>query len=97
MIGKNFRSGKYEIDIIAHDSDTDALCFVEVKTRAAGQGSAERSVKWDKQMRIQKVAFEYCLMKNIDIDRKSIRFEVVSVYVDKKNSRVRLRKFILPM
>lgn len=97
IVWKNFRWSRYEIDIIAQDTKSDTLCFVEVKTRVSGQGSAERSVERRKQKRIQRVALHYCLLHEIDIDRTAIRFEVVSVYLDKEKRSINFVKHILLM
>ena len=83
IVEKNFQTRRGEIDIIAwhkkpHHGNT--LCFIEVKTRSYGKGSAERATSKQKVRRIQLAARAYCLKENIDINTTPIQFEQVSVY-----------------
>lgn len=90
---------KAEVDIIAwHEKNFygRTLCFIEVKTRSYGLGSAERATGKKKKKNIKKAALQYCLENKIDIDRQPIQFEQVSVYVNKKRGTVNLRKYEIP-
>jgi putative endonuclease len=92
-----------EIDIVAwhkkyHFGKT--LCFVEVKTRSYGEGSAERATSQKKKMAsFFKAVRKYCVDKQVDIDHTPIQFEQVSVYVDQKagDAKVTFRKFEIPV
>ncbi len=87
IIERNYQVRKGEIDIIAwHDKYHwgKTLCFIEVKTRSYGEGSAERATGEKKVGNIFHSARMYCLEHNIDIDHTPIQFEQVSVYVRNK-------------
>ncbi|MBU1895643.1 YraN family protein [Patescibacteria group bacterium] len=90
-----------EIDIIARQNKHhfgDTLCFVEVKTRSYGEGSAERATKKENKMiSFKKTAWQYCLNNNIDLDSNPIQFEQVSVYLDKRSSKVNFKKYEIPI
>ena len=90
ILDRNFRIRTGEIDIIAYDKDV--LCFVEVKTRNYGEGSAERATDRAKISKIKQTALQYCFKNNIDIDRTMIRFEQVSVYVNRSKKTIKLLK-----
>lgn len=83
IVERNFRVRKGEIDIIAwHQKKHDkTLCFIEVKTREGEIGTAERATGKEKLQHIFHTAREYCLNKNISIDKTAIQFEQVSVYI----------------
>ena len=85
-----------EIDIIAWLEDI--LCFIEVKTRQEPEdGSAERATEFEKKVKkMLHVAEHYCLVNNIDVDHTRMRFEHVSVYVDKKSKKAEIKKYVLP-
>jgi len=72
---KNWRHGKYEVDIIA--TDTENLIFVEVKTRTSERwGNPEEAVTKAKIRRIVDSADRYTEMYDIDLP---IRFDVIAV------------------
>lgn len=99
VVARNYNARGGEIDIVAWDrSDAvePALCFVEVKTRSYGEDSAELSVDKIKAQKIKSAAENYCYLNRIDVDRTRIRFEHVSVYVDKANKKISFKKYILP-
>ena len=75
---RNWRSGRYEVDIIAW-SDEEILVFVEVKTRSgegSGFGGPEEAVDAKKQDMLVRAAGVY--MESIDYEWE-IRFDVVAV------------------
>ncbi|MBI4427039.1 MAG: YraN family protein [Candidatus Magasanikbacteria bacterium] len=96
---RNYLARGGEIDIVAwdrSDKDEPALCFVEVKTRSEGEDSAELAVNKEKAQKIKSTAENYCYFNRIDVDNTRIRFEHVSVYVDKENKKISFKKYILP-
>ncbi|PIZ95611.1 MAG: YraN family protein [Candidatus Magasanikbacteria bacterium CG_4_10_14_0_2_um_filter_37_12] len=81
---RNFQIRAGEIDIIAwHKKEHfgKTLCFVEVKTRSYGEGSAERATGKSKIKKMFTTAKVYCFKNNIDMDNTPIQFEQVSVYI----------------
>lgn len=78
ILEKNWRSGRYEIDIIAEEKNI--LVFVEVKTRTNDYyGYPEESVNKTKQDHILQAAEDYVIQHNIN---KEIRFDIVSVIIN---------------
>ncbi len=76
IIGRNYRYGKGEIDIIAEDGDE--LVFVEVKFRKSDEyGHPVYAVSAGKQKQLVKLAKSYIYVKNIS--DKLIRFDVVTI------------------
>lgn len=99
IVERNFRTRLGEIDIIAwhhkpHFGNT--LCFVEVKTRADEQGSAERATDTKKLHHLFSAAKAFCIEKNINTEKTPIQFEQVSVYgsmTEKKG----MKHYIIPI
>ncbi len=82
---RNWRSGRFEVDIIAWTAE-EILVFVEVKTRSGdhfGYGSPEASIDAKKQDMLARAAGTY--MESIDYEWE-IRFDVVAVLL--KNGKV---------
>jgi len=98
---RNYRCSAGEIDIIAekkeHFFTKKTLCFVEVKTRRDENGSAERAVGKKKLEHIFFAAKQYCREHKIDIDRRAIQFEQISIYINKKTNSARFVKYIIPV
>lgn len=94
IVARNFRRQKGEIDIIARDRE-GVWSFLEVKTRTYGEGSAERATNCAKQKKMRQTAMYYCFENNLDIDHTAIKFEHVSVYVDRQNKKVSFKKYII--
>jgi putative endonuclease len=67
-----------EIDIIAWDGDI--LCFIEVKARRARSQAPDLSVTLPKRRQITILAEAYMSVENIE--PRSCRFDVVSVWLD---------------
>ncbi len=85
IVERNWRSGRYEVDIIAWTTE-EILVFVEVKTRSGdnfGYGSPEASIDAKKQDMLSRAAGIY--MESIDYEWE-IRFDVVAVLL--KNGKV---------
>lgn len=76
ILEKNFRTRRFEIDIIAKDGNT--FCFVEVKTRSnLKKGLPREAVMPAKQQKIIMGAAFY--LKQHRIINQPIRFDVVEV------------------
>ncbi|MFH1286506.1 MAG: YraN family protein [Candidatus Magasanikbacteria bacterium] len=100
IVQRNFSIRGGEVDIIAwhrkkHFGNT--LCFIEVKTRSYGIGSAERATGYEKQQKMFNAAKGYCVQKTIPVDTTPIQFEHVSVYVSEKAKKVKIKKFVIPV
>ncbi len=99
LVTRNFFARGGEIDIIAWVVDVAVgrvLCFIEVKTRSAGEGSAERATGFEKIRRIQFAARVFCVRQRIDMESTPIRFEQVSVYRG-ADGRVQFSHEIIPV
>ncbi|MDD9300837.1 MAG: YraN family protein [Desulfobacter sp.] len=80
ILKKNYRTQRFEIDIIAKENDT--LCFVEVKTRTSlKKGLPRESVGHAKQLKIIMGASYY--LKANKLTRQGVRFDVVEVFYAK--------------
>ena len=74
----NWRSGRYELDIVARKAGI--VHFVEVKTRSnLACGLPREYVTAAKQERIRKTAAFYLMEKGLDCP---VRFDVAEVYTD---------------
>jgi putative endonuclease len=78
ILEKNWRSGRYEIDIIAEEKNI--LVFIEVKTRTTDYyGYPEESVNKTKQDHILQAAEDYVILNNIN---REIRFDIISIIIN---------------
>ena len=78
IVERNWRAGRYEIDIIAQHFDT--LHFVEVKTRKeGGWQSAYDSIDDQKIRTLRRGAMAYRAMKHINLE---LQFDLIAVTVD---------------
>lgn len=85
IVARNFRCGQGEIDIIATNGRT--LVFCEVKTRSTDFfGDPSEAVTPVKQARLRRLAAAW-LSQN-PARGKELRFDVVSVVVDRGRTRV---------
>lgn len=76
-----------EIDLIAFEEDV--LCFIEVKTRRSNDlSSALSAVDLRKQRQIIRIARRY--RKIFRLNDQRIRFDVVSVLIEKKLPEIKL-------
>ncbi len=74
----NYRTRYSEIDIIAQDRE--ALVFIEVKYRRGNaQGNPLEAVDFRKQRRITDAALCFLKEKGYNIDKTSIRFDVIGI------------------
>jgi len=97
ILDRNFYAIGGEIDIIAQQNE--AICFVEVKTRSywGEENSAERAMDYRKLKKIFIASKQYCQYKKINMYDTEIRFEHVSVYVDRVNKFVKFKKYLLEL
>ncbi len=99
IIERNFRIRSGEIDIIAWNEKKHfgkTLCFIEVKTRSYGQGSAERATGKQKLQNLFVAARTFCLREKINMDTTPIQFEQVSVY-GKEDKVERVDLYVIPI
>jgi putative endonuclease len=76
IVEMNYRFGRGEIDIIAHDGDV--LVFCEVKSRTGRQyGDPEYSITKKKRRQIRRIAEGY--LYEHEIKEQACRFDVVTV------------------
>jgi putative endonuclease len=82
ILATNWRSGSYEVDIIAQKDDTVAI--VEVKTRSSSAfGEPEAWVTKQKQRNLIKAAEIFITSKNMEVE---VRFDIISIlYVSGKH------------
>lgn len=86
IICQNFRSRRGEIDIIAKDKD-ETIVFVEVKTRTSLEfGNPAEAVDENKIKHIVKTAKYFLHTRKMD--NRSIRFDVIEVFIYKGRYRV---------
>lgn len=80
ILGRNYRFGRAEIDIVAEESGE--LVFVEVKARNSLQfGEPEESVGFAKEANLRKAAEGYCLEHGLT-DR-FYRFDIIAIRQNK--------------
>ena len=84
IIERNWSVEKYEIDIIA--SNTEFIVFVEVKTRTSNHwGNPEEAVSRTKIKRIVEAADFY--LKEYDIETPA-RFDVIAIVINNKTKEI---------
>ena len=84
ILAKNWRSHRYEIDIIARERRTGTIVFVEVKTRSPGSyGRPADAVDRNKQ-RFLRLAAESWLIANGGLEQPA-RFDVIEVLLPEKS------------
>ncbi len=98
ILERNYQIKKCELDIVAwrEIKGEKTLCFVEVKTRASDDGSAERATGREKLEHLLHGAREYCLERHISTERVPIQFEQVSVY-GKGGEDCSFKHYIIPI
>jgi len=90
IVDRNYLWREGEIDLITEDKET--LVFVEVKTRAEIQYSyPEKAVDYQKQKKLFKTAQKY--LQNYKGSLKNYRLDVISVEINKKTKRAKIRQF----
>ncbi|MDP2423248.1 MAG: YraN family protein [Bacteroidales bacterium] len=84
ILETNWRSGRYEIDLIARDKDQ--LVIVEVKTRTTNvMMEPEAAVTKDKQRMLIRAANAYVQRFNI---ASEVRFDIISIIIAKEEHRI---------
>ena len=79
ILDRNWRYGRYEIDIVARERRTGVLVFVEVKTRSnTAFGLPRDAVTAQKQFFLTRAAQGY--LKQHRLPDVHTRFDVVEVY-----------------
>ena len=79
ILERNYRCGRYEIDIVARERRTGILVFAEVKTRSSTSfGRPLDAVTTKKQLFLTRAAQGYLNARRIPDART--RFDVVEVY-----------------
>lgn len=84
ILERNWRFGKEELDIIAKKDEL--IVFVEVKTRENEYlGDPVEAVTLNKQKSIIRVANEYIISHDIDLES---RFDIIGIVHNKKQTRI---------
>ena len=79
ILERNYRFGRYEIDIVAENRRTGTLAFVEVKTRSSTAfGLPRDAVGLRKQQYLRRAAKGYVMQRRAY--DKVTRFDIVEVY-----------------
>ncbi len=97
ILDRNFYAVGGEIDIVGKQGE--AICFIEVKTRTYWEEFANAEQATD-QLKMKKLFFaakQYCQYKNIDMYDTEMRFEHVSVYLDREAKTIKFKKYILEL
>lgn len=82
IVERNWRVGRYEMDIIAEHYDT--MHFVEVKTRRqGGWQSAYDSIDEQKRRSLRRAAMAYRAMHRL---RHNIEFDLIAITVDNQGA-----------
>ena len=86
LVGRRFRNGHRDIDLIVEGDDT--VVFVEVKARRPSDfGDPTEAVGWKKQRELVRSAQVW--MDRFGAPGRSYRFDIVGVLVDGSSIRVR--------
>lgn len=75
ILARNFRSKRYEIDIVARDGGI--LCFIEVKTRTRLRNVPPPPLQRQQKIRIVRAAQHYLQM--LDHPRIPCRFDLIDI------------------
>lgn len=87
ILERNWRFGRYEIDIIAMDHSTHELVAVEVKTRSGDFfENPEDAVKTPKQTRTIEATNQYIITKELDLE---VRFDIVALIMKKGKTEIK--------
>jgi putative endonuclease len=88
IVARNYRLGRYELDLIAMDGGE--LVFVEVKLRRSGNfGGPMGAVGFKKQNHLTRAAAAYVADKRPNV--RSCRFDVVAIVLDEDCETVTLQ------
>ncbi|MFD2371269.1 YraN family protein [Brevibacillus sp. GCM10020057] len=82
IVGRNVRTRRGEIDLIA--VDRGSLVFVEVRTRSSlAFGTAAESVSWRKRQKLRELAMEY--LQGLSRYVPAFRFDVIAIHVSRSH------------
>lgn len=82
VITRNFNSRYGEIDLIAEDTSSDTIVFIEVKARTSNKfGTPEEAITNKKIKNIIKTSLEFISLMNLT--NKNIRFDIITIEKDK--------------
>lgn len=88
IVARNYRVGRYELDVIA--ADKDELVFAEVKVRSSSDcGGPMTAVGFKKQRDLARAAAAYVADNRPNV--RSFRFDVVGVVVEARGRTATLR------
>ena len=76
ILHSNWRSGHYEIDIIAKPSSASVIVFIEVKTRSTQRELNEHTVSEKQLVSLFNAAERYCLAQNQSFE---CRFDLIKI------------------
>ena len=83
LLVRNYRAGRWEIDLIMRDRRTDMLVFVEVKARSGTRfGLPREAVTPQKQAYLRRAAQMYLI--ETGMTETPCRFDVAEVWLDTK-------------
>lgn len=81
VVAQNWRSGSYELDLVAEGRSV--LCFVEVKTRRAGSlTTPEEALTPHKIRSLQRAARAFLAASGTKYDGHRVQFDLVAVTYD---------------
>lgn len=85
LVGRRFRNGRRDIDLIVEGGET--VVFVEVKARRGKDfGDPVQAVDWRKQRELVRSAHVW--MDRFGVPGRSYRFDIVGVLFDGRAARV---------
>jgi putative endonuclease len=92
IIGRNFRIGHLEIDIIAKDQQKDEIVFFEVKTRVNNLKKEEDDdFKSGQIEKIKKAMVLYASPRKIDLEK--MRLDYIYVALNKETGKASLKHY----
>ena len=80
ILERNYRAGRYEIDLIAEEKATGTVLFVEVKARSEGAWGRPSDAVNAQKRRFLRLAAERWLSEH-DAYERSARFDVIEVFL----------------
>lgn len=81
LLARNYRAGRYEIDLIMRERKTGTVVFVEVKARSEDAVLLPRTaVRGQKQLYLRRAAKAF--LDEYDLNDVPCRFDVVEVWLD---------------
>ncbi|MCC2593235.1 YraN family protein [Tessaracoccus sp. OS52] len=78
VVDRNWRCREGELDLVAHDPDSDTLVFVEVKTRSGtGFGHPLETITYAKAARLRGLAMAW--LRDRDAHARNIRVDAIGL------------------